>query len=468
MKKAIAYCRKSIKPKSNVTESESIEYQLNSIYDHAKNNDIEVIKAYNDVGYSGKNTNRPELNEILQDLKSGKVEVDGLLMYSTDRFGRDLEHNVNTMKEILEYVDSVSLVAENLSSDSEYFKMLFLLLTATAQEERERLHKRQASGMKSKIIHRKSFNGVQPLGYVTETGTSRLVPATFENTSDLKKVEEMRVLQFIFIGYIMGLGQREIARTLNERNIKTRKKKEWSNKSVAHILQNVIYTGVLRGTLANEINYFIEDANVEPIIDPLLFDLVQQKLSISKPGRKSKVQANLPEYVVCDECFLPMGVELEQLVCNSCGMKLEIESLTNEVKSHIEELVRNNSSNFDIKGELKHKEQYLIIRNAELEKELLTLIERQKLIEKMFIGNNSAEKLLDINTQKQSEIKSQRYYVSKMLEYLKESNQDLGDLQMQSLNLIKLPFIVFASHDKIQFVFHENILNIGVDDKHGS
>jgi DNA invertase Pin-like site-specific DNA recombinase len=128
---AISYARKSIKVKDMSVEA-SVSYQKVLVDQYAKQNNMEIIKRYNDVGYTGSNINRPELQDMLHDVTHTSVDV--LLVYSVDRFGRDLRNNIDTMLKISTQVKKVIFVSEGISSDSEHFKMFFLLLTEMAQD----------------------------------------------------------------------------------------------------------------------------------------------------------------------------------------------------------------------------------------------------------------------------------------------------------------------------------------------
>lgn len=105
-KTAISYCRKSIVVKG-MSDERSISYQQQAISNYAKEHGLEIIGQYNDIGWSGKNAERPELQMMLNDLRSGEKIVDFLLFYSVDRLGRDLESNISIMLEITKYIETV-------------------------------------------------------------------------------------------------------------------------------------------------------------------------------------------------------------------------------------------------------------------------------------------------------------------------------------------------------------------------
>ena len=45
-----------------------------------------VFKVYSDAGYTGTNLNRPALQELLQDIKQGEINI--VLVYKIDRLTR--------------------------------------------------------------------------------------------------------------------------------------------------------------------------------------------------------------------------------------------------------------------------------------------------------------------------------------------------------------------------------------------
>ncbi|MFD2446707.1 recombinase family protein [Bacillus sp. CGMCC 1.16607] len=152
---------------------------------------------------------------MMMDLKT--MRVDCLLVYSVDRFGRDLKNNIETMLCISESVKQIIFITENITSTGEYFKMFFLLLTAMSQEERERILKRVSDGRKAKVLSRLAYDGKYPFGYIKSKDDEKILPVYKEITSDEEKQKEIYILQYIFYGYLMKMSLRNIARIINER-----------------------------------------------------------------------------------------------------------------------------------------------------------------------------------------------------------------------------------------------------------
>jgi DNA invertase Pin-like site-specific DNA recombinase len=283
-----------------------------------------LVKEFSDVGYSGKNIDRPELQEMLHYLSNTDEKIEQLIIYSIDRFGRDMKNNIETILEILQLVDRVIFVSQNITSDSSYFKLLFLALTSVAEDERIRILKRTSDGRKAKVINRKSFDGnYLPLGYIKKEGSERLVPATTLQTVEYEEIKQILEVQYIFYLYLFDYSLRKIAIILNEKFGKTRRGKQWSYKSVQYILSNPIYTGTLRGKLEGNNHYMEENANVVEVIDPLTFSYVQaKKLEFERVGRKKRILSRNPFLNLCFQCGSFFSEEGNFLSCEKCKIPI--------------------------------------------------------------------------------------------------------------------------------------------------
>lgn len=58
----------------------SREVQKQAIIDYCKANDIELFDVYWDGGFSAKNANRPQLQQMLNDIDNGKVKTDAVIV----------------------------------------------------------------------------------------------------------------------------------------------------------------------------------------------------------------------------------------------------------------------------------------------------------------------------------------------------------------------------------------------------
>src|SRR5690606_12605563 len=67
-------------------EGYSISAQLKKLKSFCISQNWEVVDVYADEGVSAKDTNRPELQRMIQDIKNGKIN--GVLVYRLDRVRR--------------------------------------------------------------------------------------------------------------------------------------------------------------------------------------------------------------------------------------------------------------------------------------------------------------------------------------------------------------------------------------------
>ncbi|WML46172.1 recombinase family protein [Neobacillus sp. PS3-40] len=456
---AVSYARKSIKVKG-VSIEDSINYQQVEIERYARLNNIEIIKSYHDVGYTGRNTKRPELQEMLYDLRHRKVDV--LLMYSVDRFGRDLVNNIEQMLEITRHVKKVVFIAQGFSSDVENFKMFFLLLTGMAQEEWKRLMRGLADGRKAKILNRKQYDGRYPLGYVLAKDGKKIVPATQLNTDDISKQQELHIVQFIFYCYLFNFSLRGIAETLNRKFGATRLEKSWSYKSVRYVLVNKIYSGFLYGTLEGKEKYLFQSENIQPIIDPLIHQLILKRLEFEKPGRKCKnYPFILPNYCLCKKCGGALIRKDEYLSCSSCQKEVRACTIGEKLQKEINNLIQKQTSTSINYNKLEKLYEYKLVKNK---RKMQELIEAREEIERGgYFTKSMVKELRLINTNEYCTLQEENLSIEQVLKLLKNDQKHLDNYEnpLDDDYLLMLPFIILVDFlsSKIEVVFHKQIFN---------
>lgn len=458
MQNAITYSRKSIIPKHEDI-SAAIGYQEHSMQEYADQNNMIIRARFNDIGYSGKTLERPELIEMLEYIEHNPVDV--LLVFTVDRFGRDLKNNINLVLKILSKVPKIIFTTDCLSSDSKSFKYRFLMDSGYAHEERERLHKRFNGGRRAKILNRRTFNGNQPpIGFTKHPTSKKLVPATILNTSDVKLNQGLAIVQFIFLSYIFGKSLREIAKLVNYFFGSTQKNKNWDSKAISYVLRNPVYTGKLRGTLEKNESYFI-DGNVEPIIDPALFYFVQYRLGKETSGRKSSKSQPSPHLFVCANCITQISILDDQLVCEFCHQNTELMDVTDAINAAFKKFLINDLDLDTLTKELITKIKYeLSLKKRDLQKRIFDLMERRKEFESMnFIDEKILNNMISINTEELFHFQIEYEETKSLSSFIENVPSSDFDQRTDHSYFLSLPFIVFIdipSHE-IALTFHRNI-----------
>ena len=83
------YTRQSIDKQDSI----SIETQIELCKKEIKTN--ESFKIYEDKGFSGKNTERPQFKKLMEDIKNG--EITQIIVYRLDRISRSITDFSNIM-----------------------------------------------------------------------------------------------------------------------------------------------------------------------------------------------------------------------------------------------------------------------------------------------------------------------------------------------------------------------------------
>ena len=106
-----------------------------------------VAGEYVDAGVSGAKDSRPELNRLMADAKRRKF--DAVLVWKLDRFGRSLRHLVNALAEFESLGIAFVSLSDNLDLSTASGRLMFNIIGAMAEFERELIRERVRAGMKN-------------------------------------------------------------------------------------------------------------------------------------------------------------------------------------------------------------------------------------------------------------------------------------------------------------------------------
>jgi len=103
------YARQSIEKKDSV----SIEAQIEKCMAYCAGSDYRV---YKDLGYSGKNINRPQFTQLLEDIKSGLINK--VIAYRLDRISRSIADFSQLLLMFEKYNVKFVSATENFDTDT--------------------------------------------------------------------------------------------------------------------------------------------------------------------------------------------------------------------------------------------------------------------------------------------------------------------------------------------------------------
>lgn len=134
MKKVAIYARVS-------TKDQSFEQQIDVLRDYCQRNEYLIYREYVDEGVSAFKQNRPAFKALLEAAR--RREIDVILVYKLDRFGRSLKELVNTLDNLQMYgVDFVSYTQGEMSTNHASGKLLFHIMAAIAEFEKNLISER--------------------------------------------------------------------------------------------------------------------------------------------------------------------------------------------------------------------------------------------------------------------------------------------------------------------------------------
>lgn len=158
-------------------------------------------RVYQDT-QSGAKENRPGLEALLADARSGKVDV--VVVWSLDRLARSLKHLLDLMAEFRRLnVDFVCL-KQDLDTSTPAGRLTYHVLGAVAEFERELLRVRVRAGMAEARRQGRRI-GRPPLRQFTESEVRRIHTARNEEGASLRRLatdfgSTQQTIQKILVG----------------------------------------------------------------------------------------------------------------------------------------------------------------------------------------------------------------------------------------------------------------------------
>ncbi|MEK6841619.1 MAG: recombinase family protein, partial [Nanoarchaeota archaeon] len=126
----------------------SLNAQEEALSNYAQVLGYEIFKIYRDEGKSAKDLKRPEMTNLLRDAEAKKFSA--IFIYKLDRFSRSLKDLILTIDKLKEWgVDFVSL-QDKIETASASGKLMFQIIGAFAEFERNIIGDRTKFGMQRK------------------------------------------------------------------------------------------------------------------------------------------------------------------------------------------------------------------------------------------------------------------------------------------------------------------------------
>lgn len=113
--------------------------------EYCKRNNIEIYEIYKDEGISGAKHSRPELDRMLQDMRTKQFEV--VIVWKFDRLGRSTSHLLQVLEEMKNKNITLIATSQNIDTSNPMGKFFFTILSGFAEMERELIRERIKLGL---------------------------------------------------------------------------------------------------------------------------------------------------------------------------------------------------------------------------------------------------------------------------------------------------------------------------------
>ena len=223
------YARQSVEKKDSISVDSQLEYCR---YEAHGNECLE----YTDRGFSGKDTHRPGFEQMMRDIRSGRIKR--VIVYKLDRISRSIVDFANMMEIFQKYHVEFVSSTEKFDTSTPIGRAMLNICIVFAQLERETIQKRVTDAYYARCRHGFYMGGRVPYGY-------RLTSTVIDNirTSKYQEVpEESEQLKLIFSMYAdtdNSLG--DIVRYLKEHQIKNLRGADWNTARLSEMLRNPVY-----------------------------------------------------------------------------------------------------------------------------------------------------------------------------------------------------------------------------------
>ena len=286
-RRTAAYARVSTDSEEQLTSySAQVDYYTNYI---KSRDDWEFVSVYTDEGITGTNTKHREgFKRMVADALAGKIDL--IVTKSVSRFARNTVDSLTTVRQLKEKGVEIYFEKENIWTLDSKGELLITIMSSLAQEESRSISENCTWGQRKRFA-----DGKVTVPFKRFLGYDRGPDGNLVLNKD-----EAVIIRRIYSMFLQGMTPHGIAARLTADGIKSPGGKDkWNAGAVRSILTNEKYKGdaLLQKSYTvdfltkkkkvneGEIPQYYVEGNHEAIIQPEVFELVQQELERRKSSR---------------------------------------------------------------------------------------------------------------------------------------------------------------------------------------
>lgn len=312
MEKVAIYTRVSTRRQ---VEKYSPKEQVRILTEFANSKEWGIYDYYSDLGESGSDSDREELDRLMVDAE--KKHFNRVLLFEQDRLSRLEQIEWAYLANNLAKLD-IKLVTptSEINLDNEEDRFLADLFNLLANRELKKTKKRTSMGRMAAHRSGKYFGREAPYGisYNSETNTFKVIP---EEASIVKKMHEL---------YRGGESFNSIARLLNGQGYRGRLSGRFTSSQVRKTMLNSIHSGyftqtILGETMTHTVNWEEGSGPYVAKDDYEILKKIANERSLGKPQYFHSPKYLLVGLLICSECNKKMSLLINESKLASGEMK---------------------------------------------------------------------------------------------------------------------------------------------------
>ncbi len=257
-----------------------------------------VNAVHIDPGYSGATLNRPGINQVIKDVRSGCVKK--VIVWKLDRLSRSQKDTLVLLEDVfLENGCNFVSLMESFDTATPFGRCIVGILAAFAQMERENIKSRLMMGKQAGLKEGNYYSGITPIGYkseLQENGKRALVVDSYMSQA----VQDMYRL------YSSGRSLGEVGVYVQKKyGVYADRDRRAAADQCSRVLRNPVYAGRV---FMNDMEYV---GKHEALVSPEVWKQVNDRLAQNQKAYKRA-------YTGSD------GLLSGLLFCGDCGARLSI------------------------------------------------------------------------------------------------------------------------------------------------
>jgi len=160
---------------STADQKGGMESQVRALTTFCQQNNIIDYELYCDENQSGAKASRPSLDRMMKAVENGEIEA--VIVFAFSRYARSVSHMLKGLETMKKHKTNLISVTERLDLNTSLGHVLFVLISALAQLERDLISERVRAGLinaraKGKLIGRARKRNSALIEQLLEAGLS--------------------------------------------------------------------------------------------------------------------------------------------------------------------------------------------------------------------------------------------------------------------------------------------------------